>query len=97
MEFVSEFDVAAFVIYVGDAYTTVHRKKQWVFVADGSTSDSHSGELLDSLLAISFSAPLCESDLCTPVNPSLAGSMVSGLVDFGPIGFIVDSHSFILY
>lgn len=74
--FSSEFDVAAFVIYVGDPYTTVHRKKQWVFVTDGSTCDSHSGELLDSLLAISFSAPFCESDLFSPVNPSLAGSVV---------------------
>ncbi|XP_010519117.1 PREDICTED: protein BREAST CANCER SUSCEPTIBILITY 2 homolog B-like isoform X2 [Tarenaya hassleriana] len=44
----SEFDIAAYVVYVGKAYIdTAQQIKQWVFVADG----------LNSLLAICFSSP----------------------------------------
>lgn len=73
----SEFDIAAYVVYVGDAYTTHHQKKQWVFVTDGTIHEIHSREPLESLLAISFCSPCSDSDLLTPVNYNLAGSTVS--------------------
>ncbi|CAI9097234.1 OLC1v1033610C1 [Oldenlandia corymbosa var. corymbosa] len=72
----SEFDIAAYVVYVGDVYTSSRQKKQWVFVADGSPHELHTMEPLESLLAISFCIPSSESDLFAPVNSNLAGSTV---------------------
>ncbi|KAJ0235023.1 Protein BREAST CANCER SUSCEPTIBILITY 2 B [Hirschfeldia incana] len=72
----SEFDIAAYVVYVGNVYTDVEQKKQWVFVTDGSTQHSRSGEISNSLLAISFSTP-SKDDLPTPhISQSLVGSVV---------------------
>ncbi|XP_009130634.1 protein BREAST CANCER SUSCEPTIBILITY 2 homolog B isoform X2 [Brassica rapa] len=72
----SEFDLAAYVVYVGNVYTGVEQKKQWVFVTDGSTQRSRSGEISNSLLAISFSTPSMD-DLPTPhISHSLVGSVV---------------------
>ncbi|KAL3536566.1 hypothetical protein ACH5RR_005027 [Cinchona calisaya] len=72
----SEFDIAAHVIYVGDAYTSDHHKKQWVFVTNGSIHELCSREPLESLLAISFCLPFSDGDQLSPVNYNLAGSMV---------------------
>ncbi|KAF8089808.1 hypothetical protein N665_0496s0017 [Sinapis alba] len=72
----SEFDIAAYVVYVGNVYTDVEQKKQWVFVTDGSTQHSRSGEISNCLLAISFSIPSMD-DLPTPqISHSLVGSVV---------------------
>ncbi|XP_027069863.1 protein BREAST CANCER SUSCEPTIBILITY 2 homolog B [Coffea arabica] len=72
----SEFDIAACVVYVGDAYTTDRHKKQWVFVTDGSIHGLHSREPLESLLAIGFCSPFSDGDMLAPVNYNLAGSTV---------------------
>ncbi|CAH8354605.1 unnamed protein product [Eruca vesicaria subsp. sativa] len=72
----SEFDIAAYVVYVGNVYTDVEQNKQWVFVTDGSTQHSRSGEISNSLLAISFSNP-SKDDLLTPhISHKLVGSVV---------------------
>ncbi|KAI7741842.1 hypothetical protein M8C21_003275 [Ambrosia artemisiifolia] len=71
----SEFDVAAFVIYVGVVHKSSQQKRQWVFVADGSIS-SQSHELSDALLAISFCSPSVDCDSIVPINYNLVGSMV---------------------
>ncbi|XP_012460756.1 protein BREAST CANCER SUSCEPTIBILITY 2 homolog B isoform X1 [Gossypium raimondii] len=68
----SEFDIAAYVVYVGEVYTASHQKKQWVFVTDDSISDL----LSDSLLAISFCSPSIDDDSFAPINSNLVGSMV---------------------
>ncbi|KAB1224490.1 hypothetical protein CJ030_MR2G016379 [Morella rubra] len=73
----SEFDVAAVVVYVGEVFTTPHQKKQWVFVTDGSISQSESEELSNSLLAISFCSTYTDEDSLALVNSNLAGSTVS--------------------
>ncbi|KAL1206786.1 BREAST CANCER SUSCEPTIBILITY 2-like protein B [Cardamine amara subsp. amara] len=70
----SEFDIAAYVVYVGDAYTDVQQKKQWVFVTDGSTQ--HSGEISNSLLAISFSTPSMDDITGPHISHNLVGSVV---------------------
>ncbi|KVI03323.1 BRCA2, oligonucleotide/oligosaccharide-binding 1 [Cynara cardunculus var. scolymus] len=70
-----EFDVAAFVIYVGEVHTSAHQNRQWVFVADG-TSISHPHELSDALLAISFCSPSVDCDSTVPINYNLVGSTV---------------------
>ncbi|CAK9150441.1 unnamed protein product [Ilex paraguariensis] len=70
----SEFDIAAFVVYVGEMYTAAYQKKQWVFVTDGSISELQSKEPYNSLLAISFCSPSCDS--FAPINFNLAGSTV---------------------
>ncbi|XP_065852244.1 protein BREAST CANCER SUSCEPTIBILITY 2 homolog B [Euphorbia lathyris] len=72
----SEFDTAAYVIYVGEVCTTTQWKKQWVFVTDGSFSTLKWEEISDSLLAISFCSPLTDEDSFTPINFNLAGSIV---------------------
>ncbi|XP_075502367.1 LOW QUALITY PROTEIN: protein BREAST CANCER SUSCEPTIBILITY 2 homolog B-like [Primulina tabacum] len=72
----SEFDIAAFVVYVGEVYVQGHRKKQWVFVTDGSTPESCPKESLDAVLAVSFSLPYVECESFAPVNKNVAGSVV---------------------
>nr|XP_043623524.1 protein BREAST CANCER SUSCEPTIBILITY 2 homolog B-like [Erigeron canadensis] len=72
----SEFDVAAFVIYVGEVHKSTHHKKQWVFVADGSINTSHSHDQSDTLLAISFCSPAVDCDSIVPINYNLVGSTV---------------------
>ncbi|XP_022159315.1 protein BREAST CANCER SUSCEPTIBILITY 2 homolog B-like isoform X2 [Momordica charantia] len=69
----SEFDVVAMVIHVGEVFTTAHQKKQWIFVADGSIFESHSG-LSNSLLAISFCSPYVGDESFVPMNCNLVGS-----------------------
>ncbi|KAK8561593.1 hypothetical protein V6N13_149242 [Hibiscus sabdariffa] len=71
----SEFDIAAYVVYVGEVYTASHQKKQWVFVTDDSISDLQPG-LSNSLLAISFCSPSVDDDSFAPINSNLVGSMV---------------------
>ncbi|XP_076922677.1 protein BREAST CANCER SUSCEPTIBILITY 2 homolog B-like isoform X1 [Bidens hawaiensis] len=73
----SEFDVAAFVIYVGLVNKSSQQKRQWVFVTDGSIS-SHPRQLSlsDSLLAISFCSPSIDCDSIVPINYNLVGSTV---------------------
>ncbi|GFP92770.1 protein breast cancer susceptibility 2 homolog b [Phtheirospermum japonicum] len=68
----SEFDIAAFVVYVGEVYRQGHLQKQWVFVTDGSTTEFCSS---DAILAINFCLPCVEFDSCAPVN-SILGSVV---------------------
>ncbi|GER55767.1 BREAST CANCER 2 like 2A [Striga asiatica] len=68
-----EFDIAAFIIYVGDVYRHGHQQKQWVFVTDGSTKEVCSS---DAILAINFCLPWVEFDSCAPVNSNAAGSVV---------------------
>lgn len=70
----SEFDIAAYVVYVGDAYTDVQQKKQWVFVTDGSTQQT--GEISNSLLAISFSTPAMDDISVPHISHNLVGSVV---------------------
>lgn len=77
MGFFSEFDIAGVVVFVGEVYTTAHKKKQWVFVTDGSIHDSHSKEPSYSLLAISFCSPYIDCESYMPINFNLAGSTVS--------------------
>ncbi|KAL0338130.1 UNVERIFIED_CONTAM: protein BREAST CANCER SUSCEPTIBILITY 2B [Sesamum angustifolium] len=71
-----EFDIAAFVVYVGEVYRQGHQQKQWVFVTDGSTAGFCSKESLDALLAINFCLPYTEFDSSAPVNSNIAGSVV---------------------
>ncbi|KAL4587138.1 hypothetical protein LXL04_000004 [Taraxacum kok-saghyz] len=70
----SEFDVAAFVVYVGEVHKFGEEKRQWVFVADGSGTSQH--DLSDSLLAISFFSPSIDCDSIVPINYNLVGSTV---------------------
>ncbi|XP_050382987.1 protein BREAST CANCER SUSCEPTIBILITY 2 homolog A-like [Argentina anserina] len=72
----SDFDIAAFVVFVGDVYTAGHQKKQWVFVTDGSISVSKSEELNNSLLAICFCSPHIDDQPDAPINYNLTGSTV---------------------
>ncbi|KAL0375393.1 UNVERIFIED_CONTAM: protein BREAST CANCER SUSCEPTIBILITY 2B [Sesamum radiatum] len=72
----SEFDIAAFVVYVGEVYRQGHQQRQWVFVTDGSTAGFCSKESLDALLAINFCLPYTEFDSSAPVNSNIAGSVV---------------------
>ncbi|KAL7136117.1 hypothetical protein ABFS83_10G008000 [Erythranthe nasuta] len=72
----SEFDIAAFVVYVGEVYRQGNQQKQWVFVTDGSTSEFCSEESLDALLAINFCLPCIGLDSSVPVNSNIAGSVV---------------------
>ncbi|WCJ27983.1 hypothetical protein M5689_009694 [Euphorbia peplus] len=72
----SEFDTAAYVIYVGEVCKTAQWKKQWVFVTDGSLSTLKWEEISNSLLAISFSSPCTEEESFAPINFNLAGSIV---------------------
>ncbi|KAK4418891.1 protein BREAST CANCER SUSCEPTIBILITY 2B [Sesamum alatum] len=72
----SEFDIAAFVVYVGEVYRQGHQQKQWVFVTDASTAGFCSKESPDALLAINYCLPYTELFSSAPVNSSIAGSVV---------------------
>ncbi|KAG8647794.1 hypothetical protein MANES_09G111200v8 [Manihot esculenta] len=72
-----EFDTAAYVVHVGEVYTTAQWKRQWVFVTDSSISTLDLEEMSNSLLAISFCSPYIDGDSFTPINYNLAGSTVS--------------------
>ncbi|XP_073144754.1 protein BREAST CANCER SUSCEPTIBILITY 2 homolog B-like isoform X2 [Henckelia pumila] len=72
----SEFDIAAYVVYVGEVYIQGHQKKQWVFVTDGSTTESCPKESLGALIAVSFSLPYVECESFAPVNKNVAGSVL---------------------
>ncbi|XP_058787190.1 protein BREAST CANCER SUSCEPTIBILITY 2 homolog B-like [Vicia villosa] len=73
----NEFDVVAFVVHVGEVYTSSQQKKQWVFVTDESIMYGlQSEELMDTLLAICFCSPLIEHNSFPPINHNLAGSTV---------------------
>lgn len=80
----SEFDVVAFVVHVGEVYTSSQQKKQWVFVTDESIMYGlQSEELMDTLLAICFCSPLIEHDSFPPINHNLAGSTVITTILYG--------------
>ncbi|XP_061357187.1 protein BREAST CANCER SUSCEPTIBILITY 2 homolog B-like [Gastrolobium bilobum] len=68
----NEFDIAAYVVYVGEVYTSAQQRKQWVFVTDGSIM----GGLINSLLGICFCSPSIDYDSSPPINYNLAGSTV---------------------
>ncbi|XP_016487860.2 protein BREAST CANCER SUSCEPTIBILITY 2 homolog B [Nicotiana tabacum] len=72
-----EFDIAAVIVFVGQLYTETHQSKQWVFVADGSTSTLDSNDESETLMATSFTSPCIETDSFAPINPNLVGSVVS--------------------
>ncbi|PON42490.1 Breast cancer type 2 susceptibility protein [Parasponia andersonii] len=72
----SEFDIAAFVVLVGEVYKGAQQMKQWVFVTDRSISDLQSEEFSDCLLAICFCSPYIDDDSSIPFNRNLAGSTV---------------------
>nr|XP_018624604.1 protein BREAST CANCER SUSCEPTIBILITY 2 homolog B-like isoform X5 [Nicotiana tomentosiformis] len=72
-----EFDIAAVVVFVGQLYTEAHQSKQWVFVADGSTSTLDSNDESETLMATSFTSPCIETDSFAPINSNLVGSVVS--------------------
>lgn len=70
----SEFDVVAIVVHVGEVFASAQQKKQWIFVADGSISESHSEGISNSLLAISFCSPYADDESFVPMNCNLTGS-----------------------
>lgn len=72
----SEFDVAAYVVHVGEVYQSSQQKKQWIFVSDGSMYGLQSEKLTNTLLAICFCSPLIDHDSFPPINYNLAGSTV---------------------
>lgn len=73
----SEFDIAAFVVHVGEVYTSSQQKKQWVFVTDGSIMCGlQSEKLINNLLAICFCSPSVDHASFPPINYNLAGSTV---------------------
>ncbi|XP_024018442.1 protein BREAST CANCER SUSCEPTIBILITY 2 homolog B [Morus notabilis] len=71
-----EFDIAAFVVYVGEVYKDAHQKKQWVFVTDSSITELQSKEFSDCLLAICFCSPCMDDESFVPFNFNLEGSTV---------------------
>ncbi|XP_062095002.1 protein BREAST CANCER SUSCEPTIBILITY 2 homolog B [Humulus lupulus] len=72
----SEFDIAAFVVFVGEVYKGGQQMKQWVFVTDSSISELQSEEYSDCLLAICFCSPNIDDDSSVPFNRNLVGSTV---------------------
>ncbi|KAM7262420.1 hypothetical protein ACFE04_000103 [Oxalis oulophora] len=72
----SEFDVATFVVHVGEVHADSNQRKQWLFVTDGTFSKFSSGELPYSLLAICFCYPYVDDDSFAPINCNLEGSTV---------------------
>ncbi|TXG58894.1 hypothetical protein EZV62_016723 [Acer yangbiense] len=72
----SEFDIAAYVVHVGEVYVDSHQKKQWVFVTDGSIPELQLQESSQSLLAINFSSRYMDDDSFLPINYNLVGSTV---------------------
>lgn len=75
----SEFDMAAVVVYVGEVYVTGQRKKQWIFVTDGSILgfELQMEEPSNCLLAVCFNSSIIENDSISPFGYNLAGSIVS--------------------
>lgn len=71
----SEFDTAAYIVHVGEVYTSGSRKTQWVFAIDGSKSNVKFGKTIN-LLAICFCSRSTDYDLTPPINYNLAGSTV---------------------
>lgn len=73
----SEFDMAAVVVHVGEAYTSGTQKKQWVFVTDGSKcrSEIEIEDIYDCLLAVSFSIP-AKDDISGLLSQYLPGTTV---------------------
>ncbi|RYR11482.1 hypothetical protein Ahy_B04g069004 isoform C [Arachis hypogaea] len=73
----SEFDIAAYVVHVGNTYVSNHQKKQWVFVTDASAGNGFRADnYSNSLLAICFCSPSTDFDSYPPINYNLAGSTV---------------------
>lgn len=75
----SEFDMAAVIVYVGEVFVTGQRKKQWIFLTDGSISGSElqMEGFSNCLLAVCFCSSITENDSISPFSHNLAGSIVS--------------------
>ncbi|XP_066375141.1 protein BREAST CANCER SUSCEPTIBILITY 2 homolog A-like isoform X3 [Miscanthus floridulus] len=59
----SEFDIAGLILYVGNTYLCSNKKKQWLFLTDGSKFISEQGcEEQDCLLAVSISSAPTDED-----------------------------------
>ncbi|KAG0381280.1 hypothetical protein BDA96_K000300 [Sorghum bicolor] len=59
----SEFDFAGLILYVGNTYLCGNKKKQWLFLTDGSKFISGQGcEEQDCLLAVSISSAITDED-----------------------------------
>ena len=59
----SEFDIAGLILYVGNTYLCSNKKKQWLFLTDGSKFISGQGcEEQDCLLAVSISSAPTDED-----------------------------------
>ncbi|XP_057837345.2 protein BREAST CANCER SUSCEPTIBILITY 2 homolog B isoform X2 [Cryptomeria japonica] len=69
----SEFDVAVFVLHIGEPYTYGLRKRQWLFTSDGSVELESGNKQSEIILAIDFSLP-CDSFIA--LDHSLVGSTV---------------------
>eukprot|EP00268_Persea_americana_P065099 TRINITY_DN8643_c1_g1_i1.p1 TRINITY_DN8643_c1_g1~~TRINITY_DN8643_c1_g1_i1.p1 ORF type:complete len:867 (-),score=167.40 TRINITY_DN8643_c1_g1_i1:1431-3725(-) len=74
----SEFDMAAVIVYVGEVFVTGQRKKQWIFLTDGSISGSElqMEGLSNCLLAVCFCSSITENVFISPFSHNLAGSIV---------------------
>ncbi|XP_031398637.1 protein BREAST CANCER SUSCEPTIBILITY 2 homolog B-like [Punica granatum] len=72
----SEFDIAGYVVYVGEVFTDAQQRRQWVFVTDGSIADFYTEESSNSLLAICFCSPYIDDLSFAPINSNLVGSTV---------------------
>ncbi|AQK42453.1 protein BREAST CANCER SUSCEPTIBILITY 2 homolog A isoform X11 [Zea mays] len=72
----SEFDIAGLILYVGNTYLCNNKKKQWLFLTDGSKFVSGQGcEEQDCLLAVSFSSATTDED-STLFSYTLSGNTV---------------------
>lgn len=67
---------------MGEVFASAQQKKQWIFVADGSISESHSEGISNSLLAISFCSPYADDESFVPMNCNLTGSTVCQSTSF---------------
>ncbi|XP_039810956.1 protein BREAST CANCER SUSCEPTIBILITY 2 homolog A-like isoform X6 [Panicum virgatum] len=72
----SEFDIAGFILYVGNMYLCNNQKRQWLFITDGSKFISEQkSEEQDCLLAVIFSSPTTGEDSALFSN-TLSGNTV---------------------
>ncbi|MED6197131.1 hypothetical protein PIB30_053852 [Stylosanthes scabra] len=71
----SEFDMAAYVVHVGNIRVLNAQNKQWVFVTNAAAEYGFR-DCFNSLLAICFSSPSTDFDSFPPISYSLVGSTV---------------------
>lgn len=76
----SEFDFAGLILYVGNTYLCSNKKKQWLFLTDGSKFISGQGcDEQDCLLAVSFSSATTDDD-STLFSYTLSGNIVRDIL-----------------